>query len=216
MQSVQNEISKYLFLQVVGSLITGKQLSDGSKKSDYDLIELYSMNFDNDAIHNLNQVMKNMDLKIVLIDTPSGWNLQKIAHRLNMAGFEFTDRIVGQTMTVDRVKVYTEYDGLYLQPFPILRGNCVKHWVDNFVEKPYLADPNLGNKFEIWDYPNDENGLEKPEYRGMRVLKYGNDYKYLICSDSQDLLVEQIDKNVHIDFNYGLTMETAKKILLGY
>jgi len=216
MQSVQKEISKYLFLQIVGGLITAKQLPEGGKKSEYGLSELYDMNYDTDAIHNLNQVMKNIDLKIILMDTPSGWNLLKIAHKLTMAGFEFSDKIIGQTMTPDRVIVYTEYDAMNLQPFPILRGNCIKHWVDNFIERPYLADTKLGVHYEIWDYPTNDNGLEKPEYKGMRVLKNGTDYKYLICSDGQELLVEQYDRNIHIDFSYGLTMETAKKILLGY
>lgn len=204
---------KYIFFKIAGTLIHEKNCEPNRA--------FFSNPFDTDAINILNIIIKDTGAKIILLDAPKDIPYIATLQKFTDAGFEYQENIIGQVLDIDRVLVKTPYDELGLAPFPILVGNCIKHWVDNFIAKPYNLNTELKKEFEIWEKPTigktsyDEHSLDL-EYRGMKVLKAGKDFKYRILGNVEDLLLEQQGKIITVKFEYGLNIEDAKKLILSF
>jgi len=180
--------NNYIFLKLEGCL----------KKKGED-------SYDSDCVEALDKIITVTKAKIIIIDPPRGKTYIEVLDRLGVAGLQNKDAIIGQLIEDRFIEVKTPYDHLGLGEYPLLIGNNIKYWVDNFIRKPYNLNPHLKTNFEIW---------EKSEFKGMNTLTEGEHFKYAILSDTADLLMEQANNFIEINPNYGLNMENIKKIAL--
>lgn len=196
-------MKKFIFLKPKGTIFTKGSCVEGTP--------LWDNPMDKNSIETLNMVINNLDLKIILLEVPDKLPYSFIAKKFSDAGFRYAESIIGQVISVSKIKVSTPYDNLGLKPFPIQMGNCIKQWVDNFIATPYKMHPEKGREFEIWNFENKD-----PEFKGMRVLKEKEDFDYRILGDVTGLFVEQQDKLIKCDYNYGFNFEIAKALVLSF
>lgn len=85
--------------------------------------------------------------------------------------------------------------------YSIVEGNEIKYWIYNNLEHPYLADPDIIDKYRY----TTNGGL----YLGMKKDKEGVDYQYVIITSNKNLLMEQEDKSIIVNKKEGLTLENV-------
>lgn len=197
-------MDKFLFLKTEGTVFTESSCKEGEP--------LWNNPMDKNSVEMLNLVIKDTNLKIIILDVPDRVPYATVSQKFSDAGFKYPENLIGQAINPERVIVATPYDGLGLEPFPILMGNCIKYWVDNFLAKPYKLHPEKGKDFEIWEYP--ENG--DPEFKGMKILKEKDDFVYRILGTVDGLLAEQQKKMIECSYSYGFNLEKAKELVLSF
>lgn len=196
---------RFLFTEIDGVFLLPKDAKEDRNYWDND--------FDVEAVNNLNLIIEKLEnSKIILIGVPNDLHPTIILDKFDRAGFKYRECIVGQTMDTTMVRVVTPYDE-ELDPFPITKGNVIKHYVDNFLKHPYRLEKSLKPMFEIWTPP--EEGKEQ-EFKGMRVLKEDKDYSYRILGNMDGLFVEQEAKRIKVLSEYGLILECAKELVLSF
>jgi len=192
-------MEKYLFIKVAGTLILGKASREDVK---------WIGSFDADSIRNLNIIVRDENIKIVLLDAPRGHSSSDVKLRFIEEGFEHQKSIVGQVAHPPSIVVN-------VIGFPIILGNCIKHWVDTYLVYPHNLDPDNRVKYEVW---GEVAGLEDPQFLGMKTNLYGKHFCYKIVGADykKDLLASQQDHYLESNEMQGIKFDTAKNLALAY
>lgn len=195
---------KFIFLEINNTLLNERSCKERPEC-------WFGRSLDKDAVKMLNYICKEIDCKIIILDMPKNQPYIKSIDWLVSEGFEYTQNIIGQVMDLDRIEVKTPYDELTGTRFPLVIGNTIKQWVDNFLCKPYLLNKECATDFEIWE--KTESGHE---FKGMGSMVEDKDFKYRVVGDISGLLAEQINKNIVIKYNLGLNQENVKSVILSF
>lgn len=197
-------VYKFIFLEINNTLLNRRSCVE--RPSCW-----FGRDFDKEAVNMLNYICKELDCKIIILDMPKNEPYMNSIDWLISQGFQYTQSIIGQVMDLDRVDVKTPYDEITGTRFPILIGNAIKQWVDNFLCKPYLLNKACATDFEIWERTESGHG-----FKGMGSMVDGKDFKYSIVGNVSGLLAEQISKNIVITYNLGLSRENVKSVILSF
>jgi len=198
-------MNQFVFMEIDGVFLLPKDAKEDRNYWDND--------FDEAAVTNLNLMTETLDnARYILVGVPNDLHPSIILEKFEKAGFKYRSSIVGQVMDINMVQVVTPYDQ-ELDPFPIMQGNVIKHYVDNFLKHPYRLEEKLKPMFEIWTPP--EEGKEQ-EFKGMKVLEDGTDFVYRILGNMKGLFVAQEKRRIMVKSDFGLRSEEAKELTLSF
>lgn len=180
-----NAPSKIIFLDIDGVINT--ELSRYVK-------------FDNVAMGNLEWVIKNTGAKIVVSSSWRDADFQRMFNNFKEHGC--TDFIIENIIGIT-IRGYNHV--IKGSQLPIVRGNEIKAWVDTNLVYPWHGNPLLS---ELYTLRNADG-----EFQRMASNRCGEDFKYVILDDDDDMLLEQAEYFIQTDSKVGLTNEQAIKAI---
>lgn len=196
-------MTNYLFLQVVGTLIT-------------EIPQNWDSPMNAEAMKSFNLLVNELEAKIILLDTPGNWTYDEVLRKFIDSGFQYPGNIHGQIIHPESLKVKVmviQPEGL--KPFPIITGNFIKYWLENGADRPYtVLDEKRAKEYEIWELPEGETDETKMVFKGMRDQQLGKDYNYTIVGSDVQVLAEQAGKYIVINAQKGLDNDLSREIIM--
>lgn len=187
---MNNNIERYIFLDIDGVIATPKTLEDG----------MWGLTPEKQDL--LGIILEKTKAKIVLSSSWRKYTLEGTIEYMKELGFHYHDKIIGITI---RGYQYIER-GIHLS---IPRGTEIKQWLDIHVIYPWFGYPERNEEFKIY---NEDGSFEM-----MHSNKLGVDFTYVILDDDSDMLYDQSRHFINCDSMEGLTLDQANeaiKILL--
>lgn len=227
-------MKNYLFLSLTGTLITKDSLKNHMEKIAPDekekelqkvTAEPYFLPCAPEAITQLNNIIRSHQFNIVITDMKQYMVLAEVVQKLVDDGFAYPESIIGSTIDISMLRCGLKFHNLELTPLIMCSGDAIRHWIENWIEKPYMTNPALVEEYQYFEElpATEQTGLrvvkdgdEHKKVRKFRADKEGKDFQYLIVSDDNDILAKQMDNFIVTDYNHGLTAEVARKIAIRY
>jgi hypothetical protein len=194
-------MKSFLFLSLKNSFCTDHKEADGF------------FAFHEESVEAFNLISKETAAKIVLLDDDLNFDITQsynpFVGMCILRGLADKDAVVGRILANNDI-IQTTHTDLENPKPPI--GFCIDHWKLNFLEKPYKADPQLSQKYEIWDKEGEDY-----QFVGMRSNQKDKDFKIAIFSTCKDTFPDFLYRHHETDYIAGnglyLGMEDAKKII---
>lgn len=167
---------KIIFLDVYGVIYIGK--------------DNYN-HFNKDALDHLKWIIEQTGAKIVI---SSSWREGDLEKTKLLFPEWIREHIIDETI---------RYYSYIKPPLKVCRGNEIATWVDQHLDYPWKAWPEVG---ELYTIKHEDGSFQK-----MKSNWVGIDYTYVIIDDDIDMMYFQKDWFVNTDADEGLTRKKAEE-----